>query len=81
MCKRGRVKDGSILATTRLLHRDVPTLPTDFQQFHRTKLISRDLRAVLARVSRPTQAEIETDEYEGCVPLLQWLGRGSRKCN
>jgi hypothetical protein len=54
-------------------------LATELRQVNRAKLNSHDLRAVLARVSRPSQAEIEADEYDGRVPLLQWLGRGSRK--
>lgn len=81
MCKQGRGKGGWILRYARMLHRDVPTVPTDPQQFHRTELISRGLRAALARVSRPTRAEIEADKYEGRVPVLQWLGRGARKYN
>jgi hypothetical protein len=79
MFKRERVKCGSRSASARLLHRDNPTLPTALQQFRRAKQISRDLRTVLAGVSRPTQAEIEADEYEGCVPVRQWLDRGLRK--
>ena len=79
MFKRERVNDGWILATACLRRRDLPTPPTDLRQFRRAKLNSRDLRAALARVSRPTQAEIDADEYDGRVPLLQWLGRGSRK--
>jgi hypothetical protein len=81
MLKRKRVKGGSILASVRLLHRDIPPVPTDLRQFHRTKLISRDLPAVLSRVSRPTRPEVEADEYEGRVPIRQWLGRASRKCH
>jgi hypothetical protein len=81
MSKRERVNSDWILATACLLRRDMPTLPTDLRQFHRAKLIARDLRAVLTRVSRPTLAEIEADEYEGCVPLQQWLSRASRKCD
>jgi hypothetical protein len=61
-----------------LLRRDIPTLPTASQQFRRAKVISRDLRAVLAAASRPTQAEIKADKYEGNVPVQQWLDRGSR---
>jgi hypothetical protein len=68
-----------ILATACLLRPDIPTPPTDLWQFRRAKLISRDLCAVLARVSRPNQAEIEADEYDGRVPIRKWLGRGSRK--
>ena len=79
MPKRERGNRDWILATACLLRRDIPTLPNDRRQPHRGKLISRDLHAVLSRVSRPTQAEIEADEYQGSVPILQWLGRGSRK--
>jgi hypothetical protein len=79
MFKRERRNGDWILATACLLRRDISTLPADLRQLHRTKLISRDLRAALARASRPTQAEIEADEYEGRVPVLQWLGRASRK--
>ena len=78
MIRPERVKGGSILAA-RLQHPDISALPTDLREFHRAKLISRDLCAVPAGVPRPTQAEIDADEYEGCVPVLQWLGRGSRK--
>jgi hypothetical protein len=79
MFKRERVKCGSISAAARLLHRDIPTPPTDLLQFRRAKLMSRNLRAVLAGVPRPTQAEIDADEYDGSVSVLEWLGRSSRK--
>jgi hypothetical protein len=79
MFKRERVKCGSISAAARLLHRDIPTLPTDLLQFRRAMLISRDLRTVFAEVSRPTRAEIKADKYEGSVPVQQWLDWGSRK--
>ncbi len=79
MFKRGRVKCSSKSAAAQLLHRDLPTLPTASQRFRRATAITRDLRAVLAGVSRPTQAEIEADKYEGSVPVQQWLDRGSRK--
>ncbi len=64
MFKRERVKCSSISAAARL---------------RRARVISCDLRAVLARVSRPTQAEIKADKYEGSEPIQQWLDRGSRK--
>jgi hypothetical protein len=79
MLKRERFKRGSKSVAARLLHRDIPTLPTALQQFRRTTLILSDLRAVLAGVSRPTQAEVKADKYEGSVPVQQWLDRGSRK--
>ena len=79
MIKRERVNGDWILAAACLRRRDLPALSTELRQFHRAKLNSRDLRAVLERVSRPTQAEIEADEYDGRVSVLQWLGRGSRK--
>jgi hypothetical protein len=78
MFKRERVNGDWILAAACLRRRNLPTLPTELRQFHRAQLISRDLHAVLARVSRPTQAEIEADEYDGRVPILQWLARASR---
>jgi hypothetical protein len=78
MFKRERVNGDWILAAACLRRRNLPTLPTDLRQIHRAKLISRDLHAVLARVSRPTRAEIEADEYDGRVPILQWLARASR---
>jgi hypothetical protein len=81
MFKRERVNGDWILATACLLRRDIQSSPTNLRQFHRGKLTSRDLSAVLARVSRPTRAEIEADEYEGCVPILQRLGRASRRCD
>jgi hypothetical protein len=81
MFKRERVKCGSVSAAARMLHRDIPTPPTDLLQFRRAKLISRDLRAALGGVSRPTQAEIEADEYDGSVPVLEWLSRSSRRCD
>jgi hypothetical protein len=81
MSKRERVKCGSISAAARLLQRDIPTPPTDLLQFRRAKLMSRDLRAALAAVLRPTQAEIEADEYDGSVPVLEWLSRSARKCD
>jgi len=81
MFKRERGNRDGILATACLLRRDIQSPPTDLRQFHRGKLTTCDLRAVLARVSRPTQAEIEADEYKGRVPILQWLGRASRKCD
>jgi hypothetical protein len=79
MFKRERVNEDWILAAACLRRRDIPTLPTDLRQFHRAKLISRGLRAVLARVSLPIQAEIEADEYDGGMPVVEWLGRDSRK--
>ena len=79
MIKRERVNGDWILADACLRRRDLPTLATESRQVHRVKLTSRDLRAALERVLRPSQAEIEADEYDGRVPLLQWLGRGLRK--
>ena len=79
MLKRERGNRDWILATACLLRRDIRTPPTDPRQSYRGRLSSRDLRAVLARISRPTPAEIEADKYEGGVPILQWLGRASRK--
>lgn len=64
MSKRERGKYAFSFELTRLLRRDIRT---------------RVLRAALARTPRPTQAEIEADEYEGRVPVRQWLDRGSRK--
>ena len=79
MSKRERVKCSSTSATARLLRRDIPPVPTASRQLRRAKVVSRDLCAVLAGVLRPTQAEIEADEYEGNVPVQQWLDLGSRK--
>lgn len=45
----------------------------------RAKVISRDLRAVLAAVSRPTEAEIKADKYEESEPVRQWLDRGAMR--
>ena len=79
MLKRERANGDWILAAACLRRRDLPMLSTDLRHLHRAKLTSRDLRAVLDRVSRLTQAEIEADEYDGRVPVAQWLDRGSRK--
>ena len=46
---------------------------------HRVKRIWRNLTLVLRRVSRPTPVEIDADEYDGSVPISQWLVRESRK--
>lgn len=81
MLKRERGNEAWILAAACLLRDDIPGLPTDLRRSHRAKLISRDLHAALARASRPTRAEIEADKYEECVPVRQWLGSASRKCN
>ena len=79
MSKRERGNRDWILAAAYLRRPDIPALPTDLRRFRRAKLISRDLCAVLARVSRPTQGEIEADEYDDRMPVAQWLGRDSRK--
>jgi hypothetical protein len=41
--------------------------------------IWRNLNSVMRGVSRPTQAEIEADEYDGSVSIGEWLARNSRK--
>jgi hypothetical protein len=51
------------------------------ERFHQLKRIWRNLSAILPRVSRPTRAEIEADEYDGSVPISQWLGRDSQQCD
>jgi hypothetical protein len=79
MSKRERVKCRSTSAAARLLRRDIPPMPTASRQLRRAKVVSRDLRAALARVLRPTEAEIQADKYEGNVPVRQWLDLGSRK--
>jgi len=54
------------------------------ERFRRVKRIWQNLTVILRGVSPPIQAEIEADEYDGSVPISQWLARESRKrdgCN
>jgi len=41
--------------------------------------IWRNLNSVMRGVSRPTEAEIEADEYDGTVSVSEWLARNSHK--
>jgi hypothetical protein len=42
---------------------------------HRAERIWRNLGWVLPRLSRPTDAEIQADEYDGSIPISRWLAR------
>jgi len=56
MCKRRRSRSGMMLYT-------------DPGQSYRARRIFDALGAVLAKVSRPSRAEIEADDYDGSVPI------------
>lgn len=49
------------------------------ERLHQLKQLWRNLSRVLPKVSRPTQAEIDADEYDGSVSIAQWLARDSHR--
>jgi hypothetical protein len=56
-----------------------PGQPEYVAKSQQAKRIWRSLNSVLRGVSRPTEAEIEADEYDGSVSISQWLARRARK--
>ena len=56
-----------------------PGQPEYVAKSQQAKRIWRSLNSVLRGVSRPTEAEIEADEYDGTVSVSEWLARNSHK--
>ena len=93
MCKHRIISIWSALAAALGFHRSrhqdpseqladqttwfVQPRPTD--QHHRAERIWRNLGSVLPGPPRPTDVEIQADEYDGSIRLARWLSRGSRK--
>ena len=50
-------------------------LPARMEQSPQFWRIWRNLTLALLRISRPTRAEIAADEYDGSVPISEWLAR------